>query len=66
MYPLTEGINHSFERTGYKLRMAASVPAGLHRDSWLAKRFRQLGVESSVNIARDYLDDLRVLGRTGK
>ena len=46
--------------------MAASVPAGLHRDSWLAKRFRQLGVESSVNIARDYLDDLRVLGRTGK
>ena len=27
---------------------------------WLAKHFRQLGVEPSVNIARDYLDDLRV------
>ena len=33
---------------------------------WLAKRFRQLGVESSVDIARDYLDDLRVTGRAGK
>ena len=27
---------------------------------WLAKRFSSLGVTSSVNIARDYLDDLRV------
>ncbi len=26
---------------------------------WLGKRHRQIGVESSVNIARDYLDDLR-------
>jgi NTE family protein len=30
---------------------------------WLKKRFKQLGQESSVNIARDYLDDLRVKGR---
>ncbi len=27
---------------------------------WLTKRFRALGVESTVNIARDYLDDLRM------
>lgn len=27
---------------------------------WLAKKFSSLGVVSSVNIARDYLDDLRV------
>ena len=27
---------------------------------WLAKHFDQLGVESSVDIARDYLDDLRL------
>ena len=27
---------------------------------WLAKNFNHLGVESTVNIARDYLDDLRV------
>ncbi|MEY2953718.1 MAG: hypothetical protein RLZZ401_1805 [Pseudomonadota bacterium] len=30
---------------------------------WLARNFRQLGVESSVNIARDYLDDLRLPSR---
>jgi NTE family protein len=30
---------------------------------WLAKRFASLGVASSVNIARDYLDDLRVPSR---
>lgn len=28
--------------------------------AWLAKRYKLLGVESSVNIARDYLDDLRL------
>lgn len=28
--------------------------------TWLARHFKQLGVDSSVNIARDYLDDLRV------
>ncbi len=28
--------------------------------AWLARHFKQLGVDSSVNIARDYLDDLRV------
>ncbi len=28
--------------------------------AWLAKHFNALGVESSLNIARDYLDDLRV------
>ena len=27
---------------------------------WLAKRYKMLGVECSVNIARDYLDDLRL------
>jgi len=27
---------------------------------WLAKRFGSLGVKSTVNIARDYLDDLRM------
>jgi NTE family protein len=27
---------------------------------WLARRFSALGVTSSVNIARDYLDNLRV------
>jgi NTE family protein len=27
---------------------------------WLAKNFKQIGVSSSLNIARDYLDDLRV------
>ncbi|RYX97858.1 MAG: patatin-like phospholipase family protein [Comamonadaceae bacterium] len=27
---------------------------------WLAKRFKSLGVECTVNIARDYLDDLRM------
>ena len=27
---------------------------------WLAKRFEALGVKSTVNIARDYLDDLRM------
>ena len=27
---------------------------------WLARRYRALGVECTVNIARDYLDDLRV------
>lgn len=27
---------------------------------WLAKRFESLGVKSTVNIARDYLDDLRM------
>ncbi len=27
---------------------------------WLAKNFNHLGVESTINIARDYLDDLRV------
>ena len=27
---------------------------------WLAKNFKQVGVASSLNIARDYLDDLRV------
>ncbi|MDO8375169.1 MAG: patatin-like phospholipase family protein, partial [Polaromonas sp.] len=27
---------------------------------WLAKRFDALGVKSTVNIARDYLDDLRM------
>jgi NTE family protein len=26
---------------------------------WLTKRYKQISVESSVNIARDYLDDLR-------
>ena len=30
---------------------------------WLALEFKQLGVASSVNIARDYLDDLRVPAR---
>jgi NTE family protein len=30
---------------------------------WLSKRFSSLGVASSVNIARDYLDDLRVPSR---
>jgi NTE family protein len=30
---------------------------------WLARHFKQLGVEPSVNIARDYLDDLRVPSR---
>jgi len=30
---------------------------------WLAKKFASLGVVSSVNIARDYLDDLRVPSR---
>lgn len=30
---------------------------------WLAKDSKQLGVASSVNIARDYLDDLRVPSR---
>ena len=29
---------------------------------WLGKRFKQIGVECSVNIARDYLDDLRAPG----
>jgi NTE family protein len=29
---------------------------------WLAKRYKQIGVECSVNIARDYLDDLRSPG----
>ncbi len=28
--------------------------------TWLARHFKQLGLDSSVNIARDYLDDLRV------
>ena len=28
--------------------------------AWLSKHFNSLGVESSVNIKRDYLDDLRV------
>ena len=28
--------------------------------AWLAKNFNRLGMESSLNIARDYLDDLRV------
>jgi NTE family protein len=28
--------------------------------AWLAKNFNRLGVDSSLNIARDYLDDLRV------
>ena len=28
--------------------------------AWLSKRFNSLGVESSVNIKHDYLDDLRV------
>jgi len=28
--------------------------------TWLARHFKLLGVDSSVNIARDYLDDLRV------
>ena len=27
---------------------------------WLLKRYHQLGIECSVNIARDYLDDLRL------
>ena len=27
---------------------------------WLTERYRSLGVESTVNIAHDYLDDLRV------
>ena len=27
---------------------------------WLARNFKQLGVESSINIGRDYLDDMRV------
>ena len=27
---------------------------------WLAKRYKMIGVECSVNIARDYLDDLRL------
>lgn len=30
---------------------------------WLASNFKQLGVASSLNIARDYLDDLRVPSR---
>ena len=30
---------------------------------WLARNFKQLGVASSLNIARDYLDDLRVPSR---
>jgi NTE family protein len=30
---------------------------------WLSKRFTSLGVASTVNIARDYLDDLRVPSR---
>ncbi len=30
---------------------------------WLVKSFKQLGVASSLNIARDYLDDLRVPSR---
>ena len=30
---------------------------------WLGKHFHQLGVAASVNIARDYLDDLRVPAR---
>ena len=29
---------------------------------WLAKRYRQIGVQCSVNIARDYLDDMRSPG----
>ena len=29
---------------------------------WLAKRYKQIGVECSVNIAQDYLDDLRSPG----
>jgi NTE family protein len=32
---------------------------------WLAKRFASLGVASTVNIARDYLDDLRIPGKQG-
>ena len=27
---------------------------------WMARRYKMLGVECSVNIARDYLDDLRI------
>ncbi len=30
---------------------------------WLAKHFNQIGVQSTVNIARDYLDDLRAPAR---
>ena len=29
-------------------------------EQWLAKRFDALGIKSTVNIARDYLDDLRM------
>ena len=32
----------------------------VHARAWLSKHFNSLGVESSVNIRRDYLDDLRV------
>jgi NTE family protein len=31
-----------------------------HARAWLARHYSALGVESSVNIRRDYLDDLRV------
>jgi len=30
---------------------------------WLARHFKQLGVEPSINIARDYLDDMRMPAR---
>ena len=55
---------------GYSASTKASTGAGLiHalRDlgrlsagQWLARRYRLLGVECSVDIARDYLDDLRL------
>jgi NTE family protein len=28
--------------------------------AWLLKRYKSLGMQSTVNIKRDYLDDLRV------
>ncbi|MEO7401790.1 MAG: patatin-like phospholipase family protein [Polaromonas sp.] len=46
--------------TGAKLIYALRDLGILCAREWLAKRYKMLGVECSVNIARDYLDDLRM------
>jgi len=53
--------------TGYALIHALRDLGVECARTWLAKKYRFLGVQSSVNIKHDYLDDLRVpVSNTGK
>ena len=66
MHRIDGGEQLEARNASTKTSVSASLIHGL-RDlgqtcakAWLAKRFSSLGVQSTVNIAHDYLDDLRV------